>query len=54
MTETITIQKKEYEYLKRKAELAEELIKKDKNIEVTVGVLKGFEDIKNGRIREID
>ena len=54
MNQTVTIQKKEYAELKRKAGIFEESLKSDKSILVPTGVLKGLEDIKNGRIRELD
>jgi|TARA_B100001971_G_C17667255_1_gene275743 PHD/YefM family antitoxin component YafN of YafNO toxin-antitoxin module len=41
-TETVTIPKEEYESLKKKAELDEELL---------VSLVKGLEDIKAGRIK---
>jgi len=40
--ETVTIPKKEYEALKRKAEADEELL---------ISLVKGLEDIKAGRIK---
>ena len=41
--ETVTIPKEEYERLKKEAEIDEELVKK---------IVRGLEDIKNGRIKE--
>lgn len=41
--ETVTIPKKEYQQLKKKAEIDWELVQK---------VKRSFEDIKHGRIRE--
>jgi hypothetical protein len=43
--ETVTIPKKEYEKLKKKAELDEELL---------VSLVKGLEDIRAGRIKPWD
>ena len=40
--ETVTIPKKEYETLKKKAEVDEDLL---------VSLVKGLEDIKSGRIK---
>ena len=40
--ETITLPKEEYELLKKKAEVDEELL---------VSLVKGLEDIKSGRIK---
>ena len=41
--ENITISKKEYEELKQKSQLDEELLAK---------LIKGLEDVKEGRVRE--
>ena len=41
-TETITISKEEYDFLKKKAEIDENLL---------VSLVKGLEDIKAGRMR---
>ena len=42
MAETVTIPKEEYELLKKKAELDEELL---------ISLIRGLEDIKAGRIK---
>jgi len=44
-TETVCISKEEYELLKKKAEVDDELLEK---------IAKGLEDIKAGRVREWD
>ena len=41
--ETVTIPKQEYETLKKKAELDEDLL---------IKLIRGLEDIKNGRVKE--
>ena len=43
MTETITISKKEYEKLKKRAKVNEELLKQ---------IVRGLEDVKAGRIKK--
>lgn len=42
MTETVTIPKEEYEALKKKAELDDDLL---------ISLVKGLEDIRAGRIK---
>ena len=41
--QTVTIPKQEYETLKKKAELDEDLL---------IKLIRGLEDIKNGRVKE--
>lgn len=43
-TETVTIPREEYEFLKKKAEVDEDLLNQ---------FVKSLEDIKNGRIRRV-
>jgi len=43
MTETVTISKEEYDFLKRKAAVDDELLNK---------IVRGLDDAKEGRIRK--